>query len=107
MKICSSYLALDYEGNYFCLSLYNVNNVKIDEKLKKNALISIVHPEVKEVVFEGLNYISVQLFGLKRFASISSLFKLLRKLSLVKCSQFKITLRIGQLLTIASITLPP
>jgi len=62
MKICSSYLALDYEGNYFCLSLYNVNNVKIDEKLKKNALISIVHPEVKEVVFEGLNYISVQLF---------------------------------------------
>jgi hypothetical protein len=39
-----------------------VDTEKVDEKLKKDALISILHPEAKVVNFEGFTYTSVQIF---------------------------------------------
>jgi hypothetical protein len=39
-----------------------VGSEKVDESLKKDALISILHPEAKVVNFEGFNYTSVQIF---------------------------------------------
>ena len=47
----SSYLAIDNEGHFFNLSLYNTDAVKVDEKLKKDALISVLNPEAKVVQF--------------------------------------------------------
>ena len=47
----SSYLASDNEGHFFNLSLYNTDAVKVDEKLKKDALISVLNPEAKVVQF--------------------------------------------------------
>ena len=62
MLILSSYLAIDHEGSFFNLSLYNVDTEKVDEKLKKDALISILHPEAVVVSFDGFTYTSVQIF---------------------------------------------
>lgn len=55
-------MAIDNEGSFFNLSLYNTDAKKVDEKLKKDALISILHPEAKVVQFEGFSYTSVQIF---------------------------------------------
>jgi hypothetical protein len=34
----------------------------VDQKLVKDALISVLHPEAKVVSFEGFNYTSIQIF---------------------------------------------
>ncbi len=42
--------------------MYNVDSSKLDSKLQRGALISVLHPEAKVVVFQGFNYTTVQLF---------------------------------------------
>ena len=53
---------MDSEGKFLCVSLYNVNNALIDEKIKKDSLLSISDPEVKKIEFEGFQYDTVQVF---------------------------------------------
>lgn len=49
--LCSSYLAIDHEGSFFTLSLYNVDSEKVDIRLTKDALVNVLNPEAKIVSF--------------------------------------------------------
>ena len=62
MPRLSTYLAIDNEGNFFSLSLYNIDVVKVGSKMQKDVLVSVLNPEIKNVVYEGFKYTSVQVF---------------------------------------------
>lgn len=49
--IPSSFLAIDSEGNFLCVSIYNVKSETIDEKIKKDTLVTIRDPYIKKVIF--------------------------------------------------------
>jgi hypothetical protein len=61
-QLSSSYLAIDHEGSLFTLSMYNVAGDKLDQRLGKEVLISILNPEAKIVTYEGFTFTSVQVF---------------------------------------------
>jgi hypothetical protein len=60
--IPASYLAIDSEGNFVGISVYNVKAETLDAKLKRDTLFSVMDPFVKKVQFEGFSYCSVQCF---------------------------------------------
>lgn len=60
--IPTSFLAIDSEGNFLCVSLYNVKHETIDQKIKKDTLLTIRDPYIKKITFEGFSYTSVQAF---------------------------------------------
>lgn len=60
--IPESFLVIDSAGKFLCLSIYNANSTLLNEKIKKDALIQIKDPEVKKVIFNKFEYLSVQVF---------------------------------------------
>ena len=66
MNEFSSFLVMDSEGKFLCVSLYNVDNAMIDAKIKKDTLITIIDPQVKKIEFEGFTYQTVQVFEITK-----------------------------------------
>jgi hypothetical protein len=60
--IPASFLAIDSEGNFLCVSVYNVKTETIDEKIKKDTLLTLRDPYIKKVSFENFSYLSAQVF---------------------------------------------
>jgi uncharacterized protein (DUF2461 family) len=60
--IPTSFLVIDSEGNFMGVSIYNVKAETLDTKVKKDTLLSIMDPFIKQVNFEGFAYSSVQCF---------------------------------------------
>ena len=60
--IPASFLAVDSEGHFLCISIYNVKSQTIDLKIKKDTLVTIKDPFIKKVQFEGFSYQSAQVF---------------------------------------------
>lgn len=60
--IPASFLAIDSEGNFLCVSIYNVKSETIDQKIKKDSLLTVRDPYIKTVNFEGFSYLCAQCF---------------------------------------------
>jgi len=60
--IPASFLAIDSEGNFLCVSIYNVKTETIDEKIKKDTLLTLRDPYIKKVTLDNLSYLSCQVF---------------------------------------------
>lgn len=59
--IPSSFLVMDSEGNFLSLSIYNADET-INEKVKKDTLITVADPEVKTIKIGDFSYQTVQVF---------------------------------------------
>jgi len=49
-----------------CISIYNVKPETLDQKIKKDSLLTVRDPYVKNVSFEGFTYKSVQAFDFSK-----------------------------------------
>lgn len=47
--IPASYLVIDSEGEFLCLSVFNISQESLEKRMKKDTLVSVKDPYVREV----------------------------------------------------------
>ena len=57
---------MDSEGKFLSISLYNIDSSVLNEKLKKDSLLTIIDPFVKKIDFEGFSYDTVEVFEITK-----------------------------------------
>ena len=57
---------MDSEGKFLSASLYNIDSSVLNEKLKKDSLLTIIDPFVKRIEFEGFCYDAVEVFEITK-----------------------------------------
>lgn len=65
-EIPSSFLVIDSEGKFLCVSIYNARAEVLDKKVQKETLLSIKDPLVKNAVFGDFSYSIVQVFDISK-----------------------------------------
>ena len=64
--IPQSFLVLDSEGQFLCVSIYNISSESLEKRIKKDTLLSIRDPYARKITFEGFSYWSVQVFDITK-----------------------------------------
>lgn len=64
--IPASFLVIDSEGQFLCISVFNIKNESMEKRIHKDTLLTVKDPYVRRVKCEGFSYWSVQVFDITK-----------------------------------------
>ena len=72
--IPASFLVIDSEGQFLCVSVFNISSESLQKRITKDTLLTVKDPYVRRVRFGEFSYWSVQVFDITKIWADKSKF---------------------------------